>query len=310
MTRNFAALMALITDVKAPLPVERLHELSDLAAASATKFEQTWPTIVLHRRREIMRNLAEICRMNFEVDFTPIALLGIQDEDSQVRLASLDTLWDAESPELVKPLLEMMHSDVEVAVQASAAHTLGQFVLFGELGEIPHAIFEKLADELLTVFKDKKKALLVRGRALEAVAAADRDEITDHISNAYKSGKEILKISAVTAMGRSADHRWEPIVLAELENISPSMRYQAAQAAGNLELPAAVPYLIELLEDPDPEVMAAGIWALGSIGGDDARSALEPLLTDEEISDLVQDALDMIDLSDGIPTFSPFSREP
>lgn len=307
MTRNFAALMSLITDLKVPLPVERLHELSDLAATSAMVFQRTWPTIDLHRRREIMRNLADICRVNFEVDFTPIALLGMKDEDSQVRLASLDTLWDAESPDLIKPLLEILHHDVEVTVQATSAHTLGQFVLLGELGEIPLEIFQELTDELISVIRDKEKALLVRGRALEAVAAADRDEITDHIRDAYKSGEEILKISAVAAMGRTADNRWEPIILAELESISPSMRYEAAQAAGNLELPAAVPYLIELLEDPDPEVVAAGVWALGAIGGDDARSALEPLVNDEEFSDQVQDALDMIDLSDGISTFSSFS---
>jgi HEAT repeat protein len=74
-----------------------------------------------------------------------------------------------------------------------------------------------------------------------------------------------------------------------------------------IALEAALPSLIDLLDDPDPEVMTASIWALGEIGGDEARYALEPLLDDDEIGGLAQDALDAMDLMTGPPSFDRYS---
>ena len=310
MTKSITSLIEKIADAEALLPVDRLHQLSDMPPTFAATLEKIWPTIDLYRRREIMRRLAEICQVNFVVDFRPIALLGIKDEDEQVRLAALDTLWDAQAPELIAPLLQLVESDPDVTVQASAALTLGQFVLLGELGELPRQVFDQLTDDLLSILQDGDKALLVRCRTLEALASASRSEIPGLLRDAYSSGEETLKISAVSAMGRTANPRWEPIILAELGNVNPSMRYHAAQAAGKLELAAVTPQLIELLDDPDPEVMAAGIWALGEIGGAEARRALEPLLDDEGLEELAQDTLDAIDLADGMPSLSPPRMRP
>jgi HEAT repeat protein len=307
MTQSLRTLLVQLADTKSRLPVRQLHLLSDMPPAAVAAFEEAWPGIDLYRRREIMRHLAEICQSDFSVDFGPVALIGIRDEDEQVRLAALDTFWDAEAPELIAPLLGLLNHDAAVAVQASAALALGQFVMMGELGELPTAVFEDLTDDLLAVLRDSERALLVRCRALEALSAAGRNEVPELIRDAYGSGEETLRISAVAAMGRTADPRWEPIVIAELASVNPSMRYHATRAAGMIALEAALPDLIDLLEDPDPEVVAASIWALGEIGGDEARWALESLLDDDEIGDLVQDALEAMDLMTGASSFDPYS---
>ena len=309
MTRSLTSFLETITDSAILLPVDQLHRLSDMPPASATTFEATWPSIDLFRRREIMRYLAEICQTNFAVDFSPLALLGLGDEDMQVRLAALDILWDTERAELIAPILELVQSDPEVAVQANAALVLGQFVLIGELGEVPDRIHEQLTQDLLDIYQDRDRALLVRCRTLEALAPASRSEIPDLVGDAFKSGEETLKISAVSAMGRTADPRWEPIIAAEFSNVNPSMRYQAARAAGRLGLQAVTHQLIDLLDDPDLEVLSASIWALGEIGGQVARGALEALLDDEELGGIVADALDAIDLTDGMMSLpSPPTR--
>jgi len=307
MTQSLRNLLAQLADTSSRLPVGELHLLSDMPPAAAAAFEDAWPGIDLYRRREIMRRLAEKCQTDFSVDFGPVALMGLRDEDEQVRLAALDTFWDAEAPELIPPLVGLLNHDAAVAVQASAALVLGQFVMMGELGELPAAAFEALTDDLLAVVNDGERALLVRCRALEALAAASRDEIPELIRDAYGSGEETLKISAVAAMGRTADPCWEPIVLAELTSVNPSMRYQATRAAGMIALEAALPGLVELLDDPDPEVVTASIWALGEIGGDEARRALELLLDDDEMAGLVQDALDAMDLMTGTSSFNRYS---
>lgn len=303
MSQSVHNLLVQLADTASRLPVAQLRLLSDMPPDAIAALETAWPGIDLYRRREIMRHLAEICQTDFSVDFAPVALVGIRDEDEQVRLAALDTFWDAEAPELIGPLLDLLDHDAAVSVQASAALALGQFVMMGELGELAVPLFEALTSELLSVARDDNRALLVRCGALEAVSAASHTEVPKLIHDAYRSGEETLKISAVAAMGRTADPHWETRIVEELASVNPSMRYHAARAAGMIGLGGALPDLIELLDDPDPEVMAASVWALGEIGGDDAQRALEALMDDDSIGDLVQDALDAMGLASRSQSF-------
>ncbi len=301
MADRFASLLTRIADEKAALPADDLHQLSDLLGSSAAAFERTWPTLSAHRRRDILHRLAEISRYNFEVDFSPIAMIGVRDQDSGVRLSALDMFWDAEDPELIAPLLHLLHHDPEMTVQAGAAQALGRFVLVGELGQLSHQVFDDLIGDLLTIVNDLGRPLLVRCRALEALAAASLSEVPALIQDAYRSREDVLRIGAVAAMGRTADPCWESVVLAELESDNPSMRYHAARAAGMLALHELVLPLAELLDDPDSEVLIASIWALGEIGGDEARSALERLLDDGDAGAMARDTLEMTELLGGLP---------
>jgi HEAT repeat protein len=52
------------------------------------------------------------------------------------------------------------------------------------------------------------------------------------------------------------------------------MRFEAARACGELELHEAIPKLAMLAEDEDIEVRQAALWALGRIGGPEARRIL------------------------------------
>jgi HEAT repeat protein len=309
MTKDFGTLMAEIADLDGRLSASDLTFLSDLTGDGLGIFAEKWPTIATPRRREVMRRLADICRTNFQVDFGPVALIGMADPDHMVRLSAIETFWDAENPHYITPLLELALADPEPTVQAEAAQVLGQFVLLGELGKIPGHAFEALTAELLALLQREEISILLRCRALEAVASAGLEQIPQLIADAYKSGVEELKMSAVSAMGRTVDPIWEPIILAELDSVNPSMRYHAAQAAGELGLRAAVVQLVDLLDDPNPQVPVAAIEALGEIGGDEAREALEQLLDDEEYGELVEDALELIDLASVTPSILLRYRE-
>jgi len=107
-----------------------------------------------------------------------------------------------------------------------------------------------------------------------------------------------MRISAVFAMGRSVDKVWSDAVLKELSSTNPAMRYEAARACGELEVNDAVPALVQLIADPDREVQAAAIAALGQIGGPRARRALERCLrsADEVVSMAAEDALGDLEL--------------
>jgi epoxyqueuosine reductase len=68
-------------------------------------------------------------------------------------------------------------------------------------------------------------------------------------------------------------------------------------ALGNLGDPVAVPALVRALADPEPLVRGHAAWALGTIGGDDAREALHAALeteADEMVRQELRYALELL----------------
>jgi hypothetical protein len=138
----------------------------------------------------------------------------------------------------------------------------------------------------------------VRRRAVESIAYLSDERVREIIEAAYYDDDERMRVSAVFAMGRSADPLWSSIVLKELESPYPEMRYEAARACGELEISDAVPILANLVEDQDREVQEAAIWALGNIGGNEARRILEScyITGDDFLREAVEEALDQLEL--------------
>ena len=131
---------------------------------------------------------------------------------------------------------------------------------------------------------------------------------------AYYDEDEKMQSSALFAMGRSADPYWRKLLVQELDNPNPELRFEAARACGELENPLAVSQLIQMTaDDPDREVQQAAVWALGRIGGREAREALEACYEsdDEVLSVAAAEALDEMDLlgeSSGIPLYEDFEE--
>jgi HEAT repeat protein len=103
-------------------------------------------------------------------------------------------------------------------------------------------------------------------------------------------------------MGRSASKPWGPNVFLELTSPIPSLRLEAARAAGELDLQEAIPSLIDLLEDVSDETRRAAIWSLGQLGGRAANEALLAALDrseDEDEIELIEDALGNLAFVDG-----------
>ena len=108
------------------------------------------------------------------------------------------------------------------------------------------------------------------------------------IKKAYESTEKEWIASALFAIARSANKNWAPQVLEKLDNIHPTIRKEAAQAAGELEINEAVPLLIQLIEDPDPDVRLNSIWALSQIASDEVFEILDQLYDEAESEDEIQ----------------------
>jgi len=303
--RDFPQVLEHLRDMSQPFPAAELYHFSDLNKKDIAALEAVWPEVPVERRRGFIHDLGEISEANFEVMFEAVFRLGLEDEDGEVRAASIRNLWEVEEPDLIAPLIELRRHDPDSNVRAAAASALGRFVYLGELEEIPEAQARRVEDELLATFRGQDD-LEVRRRALEAIGFSARPEVAGLIREAYASAEPKLRVSAVFAMGRSADPQWASQVCAELEDGTPEMRFEAARAAGELEIAQAVPGLEQLIEDGDPQVREAAIWSLGQIGGDRAQQVLTDLLeeADEDEQDFIQEALDNLAFNDDLHSFS------
>ncbi len=256
------------------LRVADLKRLSGLRPDRVDEFARAWPGIDVRRRRRVVQELFDLAEDNVDLDFDAVFLRGLEDDDADVRVASIRGLWEHESTDLIQPLLQILKCDDSPSVRAEVALALGRFVLLAEFGRLREHYFADVEAGLRRVLDDPREVQEVRARVVEAIGPHDRAWVRQAISEAYESGAHRLKVSAVFAMGRSCEPRWLPLLLRELSSDDAELRYEAAVACGSVGDESAVPVLTPLLLDPDDEVKQAVVAALGEIGGREARGAL------------------------------------
>lgn len=292
--------------------VALIYSLSDMTAEETERFKARWPEQSDRRRRVIARHMADISEENFVVDFSPAFRFLLTDASRDVRLAALDGLWDTSNTDVVPPIIDLMQTDAEEVVRAAAAATLGHFVLMGEWDQIDHDVADRIVEALLGQYDREDTAESVRRATVESLGNAAHPRIPDLIGEAYDRGDDAMQLSAIFAMGRSADRRWVPIIIDEMFNSSAEMRVEAARAAGNVGASDTVDRLIELLDDEELDVQLAAVAALGQIGSDRASEALQRLADDAEshrLIEAIEDALDQIEWLGGEFDLSLFEWE-
>jgi HEAT repeat protein len=280
-----------------PVSVAGLYALSDIDRPDVDRVRSVWAAMPADRRRTAMRHLVEIAEDNFEVDFGAIYRLGLNDQDPGVRAAAIEGLWEDDNAALIPPLLKLLADPVEM-VRAAAAAALGRFVYAGELEDISANKVAPVIAALKATYSSAAEAIEVRRRALEALGFLGFEEVGGLIRQGYQSADRSLRLSAVFAMGRSADdEHWGEVVVRELDSSDPEMRFEAARACGELEYAPAVRRLSELLDDVDENVQEAAVWSLGQIGGDKARQLLQAVIASdaEYLYDTAEAALDELE---------------
>jgi HEAT repeat protein len=303
----FTSIMdSLKNDEQVAIPL--LYRFTDMQPGEWEHLQDVWPTLDDERRRVITRHLADIAEGDYIVDFSNFFVMGLSDPLASVRLASLDGLWDSERLSLIKPIINLMENDPAKEVRARAAGSLGQYIVKGEWEIIPAERTDPIVEALLAQMDAPDTPTAVRRAALESLGAAYHPRVPELISAAYDSGKYEMQVSAVCAMGNSADKQWITNVMDELEHPDAEMRFIAARAAGQIGSSDLVDGLIELLDDEDTEVQFVAIASLGEIGGAIAQAALENIHSDpeagEELLEAVEEALDELFMMTGLDDLS------
>lgn len=275
------------------VPIHLLFRLSDLTPEQALAFETKWAAAPNEKRAAISRHLADITEDNFIVDFTPTFRKLLLDPHVEVRLAALDGLWDCTDMSLVRPVILLVQNDPDDRVRAQAAATLGHIVLMAEWKQVDQVHADQIVEALIAEYNKPFSPTIVRRAALESISASADERIPGLIHAAYLEEDKGMRLSAVFAMGRNADHRWLPVVLEEMDNPLVDMRLEATQSAGEIGSSDVVEPLILLLDDEELEVRLAAVFALGNIGSGLAQEALQEIIDDPFGDETMQEAAEL-----------------
>ena len=279
-----------------------LYRLSDISQENLSSLAKIWGDIMVVRRRALIEDLEALVDANNLLSFEGVYRLALKDEDDQVRFFTTRAIEIFDTDDLIPYFLDVLEKEESVDVRAVTASVLGKYVYRGELDKISARLKKKIEDKLLAILKGKDPDD-IRRRALEAISHSSRDEVREHILQAYESDQEEWIASAVFAMGRSLDSDYGEMVCDQLDHTSPIVRLEAVRACGELTLEDAIPIVIDLLNDL-PDIREAAILALSQIGGEDVGPALLGLLDDEitdDEADLIQGALERLDfLEEGL----------
>ena len=306
----FSKVLAALLDQDKPFPPSYLRSFSDLEIRDRVELKKIWKQIQPQRRINLLQDLEDLEEVDYTVSFEEIARLALKDDDPEARVIAIRLLWGSISEGLAPALINLLQSDPEVGVRAQAAAGLGYFIYAGELGEISQQTLNACEEALLAAYRQSGSEL-VRRRALESLGYSSREEISPLIRKAYKKQENEWLNSALVAMGRSANEQWRTNVMVMIDHPRISVQVDAIHAAGELALEEARKPLLERLEEgiEDEEVFLEIVWALSSIGGEGVRHALEKLLEetdDDDIADVIEDALDNLFMTEGLADLGMF----
>lgn len=305
---NFQRTLLAIQDPDHAMASIELDALSDLSKGHLEQFCSAWSGLSLERQRGLVAALIEFAEDHVDACFAIIYRWLIEDDDPWVRAHAIEGLWEEEDVRLISPLIRRLEGDTASDVRAAAALSLGRFLLLGEYDQIDKSAARRVEEALLEAYRTPDQDVSVRRRVLEALANCSHDELPDMILEAYEDDDDIMRVGAVFAMGRSSDPRWNRHVLDEMGSSDSGMLCEAARASGELEIEEALPDLLRLLGDEDVEIRDAAVWALGRIGGREARRALKACCAsdDEDLVEAAEEALAELDVmagDDSMPSF-------
>lgn len=310
---SFHEVLAALQDHGKLFPAKYFPSFSDLSPEEINALSPVWSVVKEERKVSLLSDLENLAEADTLTNFDSIARFALSDPSGDVRVLAIRLLWECDSRDLIDRFIDMMRSDPDVQVKAAAASALGSFVYEGELEELPAKTLDRIVDVLLDTYQTTPDNLVKR-HALESLGFSSRDSVEKLIREMYRSVKVEEISSALFAMGRSADNRYDKNVIAHIHNPSTLIQLEAVRAAGELDIKSVREDLLDLLDDSglDEEVLYAVIWSLSQIGGPGVKDKFEEIMDseiDDDLADFLENAMDNLAFNDGLIDFDLLDLE-
>ncbi len=301
---DFKTIIEALLDNSKPFSPVFLNRFSDLNPHDLAILEKNWPLVNPERRLGLMEDLSEMAEMDMLLSFDAVSLLAMSDSDPRVRSIAVSMYQDSENVSILPRLIALAEKDPDSSVRANAVTALGHFIYLGELDEISTEALQSALETVRAIYTADAPEL-VRRRALEALGFSSLPEVPELIQKAYDTGKRDWMISALFAMGRSADERWHELVLENLDSDDEEIQFEAVRAAGELAIPSARETLIEMVEAgiENDEIRAAAAWSLSQIGGLEVEKVLVEMqenAADDEEASFLEEALENLSFTNDL----------
>jgi HEAT repeat protein len=309
----FSSVVSALVNTDANFPSRFLKEFSDLSPGELDTLHRAWPQVDLERKRILLRDLNAAFREDNLLSYDDVAQAFLGDPDALVRAQAVRLLEETSDLRLLRRLIEMGQNDTDTSVRTEIATVLGQFVRLGEEERVPPPLKRQVEEILLRAAREERDPHLQRA-AIESLGYSNRPEVRKLIEDAFERPDTQWAASALLAISRSFDARYQDQVLIALTHEDSHIRLLAAQAAGELELKTARQPLLTLLdEEDDNEVLEAIIWSLSQIGGEDVRTYLQALLDaaeDDEQIEFISEALTNLSFTEDLEGFDLMAYDP
>ena len=316
MSEQITSFQTVLDSLLAPgkeFPRKYFQHFSDMGTLELQTLQDVWPRVNLDRKLSLLEGLESLTKSDTIVSFDDFARVILSDADASVRVRALRLLDECDDVKLIPVYVNLLKTDSDAGVRAEAANALNIFVDLGELDEITEEAYGEAMSALLESVKGKDEAR-VRRRSLESLGWSSNEEVVALIESAFDDTNVEWKASALVAMGRSADDRWEDRVLRSMLDDNLRIRKAAVQSAGMLGFKSARVPLLKMLEEAEnDEIMSAAIWSLSQIGGEDVQLYLENLIDrteDEDLVEFLEEALDNLAFTEDLERFDLLSFDP
>jgi HEAT repeat protein len=316
MNDQTASFQTVLDSLLAPgrdFPRIYLGHFSDIQPLELQSVLDIWERINLSRKLSLLEGLEALAAKDTLVSFDDFARSILDDPEPSVRVRALRLLDECDDVKLIPTYLGMLKDDPDVGVRAEVANVLNLFADLGELEEIEEEAYEEVHSALLESARGEEDAR-VRRRAIESLGWSSHPEVIALVESAFEQPETEWKVSALIAMGRSANDIWEDRILRSLLDADDKIRRAAVVSAGSLALKSARIPLLRMLEGEDAEeVITAAIWSLSQIGGEDVDTYLETLLAQAEDDDLIaflEEALDNLAFTEDMDRFDLLAIDP
>jgi len=288
---QFSDILSELRENNRELTYKEIQSFSDLSEENLAQFRQTW-NLLSNKRKEMFFELLLVEFMsNTLMDFSEIALIGLNDEDPIIRRGSLKLLMDNRKSYFLDQLISISKQDPDTEVRLDAISTLGYFLMDMETAERGKNKAKKVLKALESLMESPDK--LTRLRVMEALAYVDHPAIIPLVYASLTSNIDTEIASGLRAVQNSLNQRWAANVIENLDHPNPDVQYEAIKAVGELQLKRARNRILRLLaqfDQLDDDILDATILTASQLGGNQVREMIEM------IEEVFEDEEDMVDL--------------